>query len=124
MAMKPECIVLDEPTAMLDPTGREDVLRTIHELNKKEGITIVLITHYMEEAVDADRVIVMDHGRVAMDGTPVEIFSRVDELEKLSLTVPVMTKLASELKKRGLRIPDGILREEELRDAILKIKNA
>lgn len=122
MAMKPECIVLDEPTAMLDPTGREDVLKTVHELNRQDGITIVLITHYMEEAVDADRVIVMDHGRVAMDGTPVEIFGRVEELKKLSLSVPVMTELAFELKKAGLSIPEGVLREEELAEAILKNK--
>lgn len=122
MAMKPECIILDEPTAMLDPEGREDVLRTIHELNREEGITIVLITHYMEEAVDADRVIVMDHGEKVMDGTPKEIFSRVQELKKLSLTVPEMAELSYELRKSGVPLPEGILTREELVKELIKIK--
>ena len=113
MAMKPECIILDEPTAMLDPNGRKDVLRTAHELNKKEGITIIHITHYMEEAVEADRIVVMDKGRVVMDGTPREIFSRVDELKGLKLCVPQITELSYELKKAGVNLPDGILTREE-----------
>lgn len=124
MAMKPECIILDEPTAMLDPEGREDVLRTIHELNQKEGITIVLITHYMEEATDADRIVVMDHGRIVMDGTPREIFSRVRELKALSLCVPEMAELSYELKMAGVPLSDGILTREELCEELTKIKNA
>ena len=114
VAMKPECIVLDEPTAMLDPSGRRDVVRTIRELNKNDGITIVHITHYMEEAVDADRVIVMDSGKVVMDDTPRKIFSRVEELKKLALGVPQITELAYELRKDGLPLPLGILTREEL----------
>ena len=121
MAMKPECIVLDEPTAMLDPSGRRDVLRTVHELNKKEGITIVHITHYMEEAVDADRIIVMDDGRVVMDDEPRKIFSRVDELRKLSLSVPQITELAYELRQAGMPIPLGILTREELLQYIIPL---
>ena len=120
MAMKPQCIILDEPTAMLDPNGRKDVIRTVHELNRQEGITVLLITHYMEEAVDADRVIVMDEGRVVMDGTPREIFSRVKELKKYRLDVPQVTILADELRKRGLEIPEGILRKEELVEALCR----
>lgn len=99
MAMKPQCIVLDEPTAMLDPNGRKDVIKTVQELNRAEGITILLITHYMEEVIDADRVIVMDGGKVVMDGTPKEIFSRVDELKSYRLDVPQVTELAYELKR-------------------------
>ena len=99
MAMKPDCIILDEPTAMLDPHGREDVIRTVHELNKQENITVVLITHYMEEVIDADRIIVMDEGKVVMDGTPKQIFSKVDQLKKYRLDVPQVTELAYELKK-------------------------
>ena len=114
VAMKPECIVLDEPTAMLDPSGRRDVIRTVRELNKKEGITIVHITHYMEEAVYADRIVVMDDGKAVMDGTPREIFSRVEELKELSLSVPQATELAHELRKEGLPLPEGILTMEEL----------
>lgn len=114
MAMKPACIVLDEPTAMLDPNGRKDVMRTVHELNRREGITIVHITHYMEEAVEADRIIVMDQGHPVMDGTPREIFSRVEELKALSLCVPQVTELAYELRKAGMPISQGILTREEL----------
>ncbi|HIU88034.1 MAG TPA: energy-coupling factor transporter ATPase [Candidatus Avilachnospira avistercoris] len=114
MAMKPECIVLDEPTAMLDPSGRRDVIATIHELNKKEGITIVHITHYMEEACDADRVIVMDGGHVVMDDVPRKIFSRVEELKELALGVPQITELGYELRNAGVPIPLGILTREEL----------
>lgn len=114
MAMKPRCIVLDEPTAMLDPNGRREVIKTIHELNKQEGITVLLITHYMEEVIDADRVIVMDAGQVVMDGTPKEVFSQVKELKKYSLDVPQVTELADELKEAGMNLPDGILTIDEL----------
>ena len=122
MAMEPKCIVFDEPTAMLDPNGRKDVLKAAHELNKKKGVTILLITHYMEEVVDADYVYVMENGKVIMDGTPREIFSRVDELKAHRLDVPQMTLLADELRKSGLPIPKGILTREELVDAIMKVK--
>lgn len=121
MAMKPECIVLDEPTAMLDPNGRKEVIRTVHELNRAEGITMVLITHYMEEVVDADRVIVMDDGHIVMDGTPKEIFSRVEELKQYRMDVPQVTELAWELQKKGMPLPDGILRKSELLDALVPI---
>lgn len=121
MAMKPECIVLDEPTAMLDPNGRKEVIRTVHELNRVEGITMVLITHYMEEVVDADRVIVMDDGHIVMDGTPKEIFSRVEELKQYRMDVPQVTELAWELKKKGIPLPDGILRKSELLDALVPL---
>ena len=121
MAMKPQCIVLDEPTAMLDPNGRKDVISTVRELNRAEGITVLLITHYMEEVIDADRVIVMDGGKIVMDGTPKEIFSRVDELKSYRLDVPQVTELAYELKKSGVVLPDGILRKEELMAALLPL---
>ena len=121
MAMKPECIVLDEPTAMLDPNGRKEVIRTVHELNRAEGITMVLITHYMEEVVDADRVIVMDDGHIVMDGTPKEIFSRVEELKQYRMEVPQVTELAWELQKKGIPLPDGILRKSELLDALVPL---
>ena len=114
MAMRPQCIILDEPTAMLDPNGRKDVIRTVHELNKKEGITVLLITHYMEEAIDADRVIVMDDGKVIMDGIPKEIFSRVKELKEHGLDVPQATELAFELKEAGMPLTEGILSRQEL----------
>lgn len=113
MAMKPECIVLDEPTAMLDPNGRNEVIATVHELNKKEKVTVLLITHYMEEVIHADKVIVMDGGKVVMQGTPKEVFSRVEELKKYRLDVPQVTELAYELKKEGLPLSDGILSIEE-----------
>ena len=113
MAMKPECIILDEPTAMLDPNGRREVIRTIHELNRTEGITVLLITHYMEEAIEADRIIVMDDGRIVMDGQPREIFSRVKELKSHGLDVPQVTELAWELKEAGIPLADGILSREE-----------
>ena len=122
IAMKPRCIVLDEPTAMLDPNGRKEVLRTVEELRKKEKVTVILITHYMEEVIDADKVFVMDHGHVVMEGTPREIFSQVDTLKKYRLDVPQVTILADELKKRGLEIPAGILRKEELVEAICRLK--
>lgn len=113
MAMKPECIVLDEPTAMLDPNGRKEVIRTVRELNKQEGTTVLLITHYMEEVIQADRVIVMDDGKLVMDGTPKEIFSRVEELKSYRLDVPQVTELAYELRKAGVDLPEGILSQQE-----------
>ena len=117
MAMKPECIILDEPTAMLDPNGRREVIKTVHELNRAEGITVLLITHYMEEAIDADRIIVMDGGRIVMDGKPAEIFSRVKELKAYGLDVPQVTELAYELKEAGMPLSDGILtREQRVRE--------
>lgn len=119
MAMKPQCIILDEPTAMLDPTGRREVISTLHQLNRKEGITVLLITHYMEEVINADRVIVMDDGRLVMDGTPREIFSRVKDLKSYRLDVPQVTELAYELKQEGVDLPDGILTMEELMKYLL-----
>ncbi|WP_314725067.1 energy-coupling factor transporter ATPase [Enterocloster bolteae] len=121
MAMKPECIILDEPTAMLDPNGRKEVIRTIHELNKAEGITVLLITHYMEEAIEADRIIVMDDGRIVMDGQPREIFSRVKELKSHGLDVPQVTELAWELKEAGMPLTDGILSREELVEQLVPL---
>ena len=121
MAMKPQCIILDEPTAMLDPNGRKEVIATLHELNKKEGITVLLITHYMEEAIDADRIIVMDDGRLVMDGTPREIFSRVKELKEYRLDVPQITELAWELKEAGIDLPAGILTMDELMRELLPL---
>ena len=123
VAMEPKCIVFDEPTAMLDPNGRKEVIATAHELNKKKGVTIILITHYMEEVVGADHVYVMEKGKVVMDGTPREIFSRVDELKEHRLDVPQVTLVADELKKAGLDIPDGILTREELVNALVALKN-
>ncbi len=114
IAMQPKCIVLDEPTAMLDPNGRKEVIQTIEELRRKEKVTVILITHYMEEVVGADRVIVMDKGHVVMEGTPRGIFSRVEELKKYRLDVPQVTLLAYELQKKGVKLPDGILSIEEL----------
>ena len=121
MAMEPKCIVLDEPTAMLDPNGRKEVLRAVKELNQKKGITIILITHYMEEVVDADYVYVMDHGEVVMKGTPREIFFFFFLLKEHHLDVPQMTLLADLLRQSGLDIPLGVLTREELVDAIMKI---
>lgn len=120
IAMEPQCIVLDEPTAMLDPNGRKEVLRTVHELRKRKNVTVILITHYMEEVVDADWVYVMDSGHVVMRGTPRQIFSQVDELKKYHLDVPQVTMLAEELRKRGMDIPKGILHREELVQYIMK----
>lgn len=122
IAMRPKCIVLDEPTAMLDPNGRKEVLRTVQELRKQENITVILITHYMEEVIDADKVFVMDHGHVVMEGTPKEVFSQVDTLKSYRLDVPQVTILADELRKRGLDIPAGILRKEELVEAICQLR--
>jgi energy-coupling factor transport system ATP-binding protein len=123
VAMRPKCIVLDEPTAMLDPNGRKEVIRTVRELNQKEHVTVLLITHYMEEVIHADRVIVMDQGRVVMQGTPREVFSQVDELKGYRLDVPQATLVAYELKKRGIDLPDGILSNEELVAALQEYKN-
>ena len=114
MAMKPQCIILDEPTAMLDPNGRKEVIRTVRELNKSQGVTVLLITHYMEEAIWADRIIVMDDGKIVMDGKPREIFSKVRRLKECGLDVPQATELAYELKEAGLPLPEGILSREEL----------
>lgn len=114
MAMRPKCIVLDEPTAMLDPNGRKEVLEAVHQLNREEKVTVVLITHYMEEVIHADHVYVMDEGHVVMEGTPREIFSQVETLKKYRLDVPQVTLLAWELKKSGVDIPEGILTTEEL----------
>ncbi|MEG0189719.1 MAG: ATP-binding cassette domain-containing protein, partial [Lachnospiraceae bacterium] len=121
VAMKPKCIVLDEPTAMLDPNGRKEVLNTIEELRKKDNVTVILITHYMEEVIDADQVIVMDHGQIVMEGTPKEIFSEVETLKRYRLDVPQVTMLAYELQQRGLSVPDGILRIEELVEALCQL---
>lgn len=118
LAMHPKCIVLDEPTAMLDPSGRKEVIRAVRGLNQVEGVTVILITHYMEEIIHADRVFVMDQGRIAMEGTPREIFSQVERLKELRLDVPQVTLLAHELKRRGVALPDGILTAEELADEL------
>ncbi|MCH5338540.1 MAG: energy-coupling factor transporter ATPase [Acetatifactor sp.] len=118
-AMHPKCIVLDEPTAMLDPSGRKEVIRAVRGLNQVEGVTVILITHYMEEIIHADRVFVMDQGKIAMEGTPREIFSQVERLKELRLDVPQVTLLAYELKRRGMALPDGILTAEELADELL-----
>ena len=118
MAMQPECIVLDEPTAMLDPNGRKEVLRAVRKLNEEKGVTVILITHYMEEAVFADRVFVMDNGKLVMQGTPREIFSEVEKLKELRLDVPQVTLLAYELRKNGVDLPEGILTIEELVNAL------
>lgn len=121
LAMHPKCIVLDEPTAMLDPNGRREVIRAARALNDVENVTVILITHYMEEVIHADRVLVMDQGKVVMQGTPREIFSRVEELKALRLDVPQVTLLAWELQKAGLPLPDGILTAEELKKALCGI---
>lgn len=121
VAMEPKCIVMDEPTAMLDPVGRREVLKTVHKLRKQKKVTVILITHYMEEVVDADKIFVMDHGKVVMEGSPKEIFSKVDELKSYRLDVPQVTILVDELRKRGLDIPKGILRKEELVEAVERL---
>ncbi len=117
LAMKPKCIVLDEPTAMLDPNGRKEVIATIHELNRKEGITILLITHYMDEVTGCDKVIVMDNGKVVMQGTPREIFSRPEEVKSHGLDLPQVTELAYKLRESGVDMPEGVLSVEEFADA-------
>ena len=121
LAMHPKCIVLDEPTAMLDPRGRKEVIRAVRGLNQVEGITVILITHYMDEIVHADRVCVMDSGQIAMEGPPREIFSQVEKLKSLRLDVPQVTLLAYELQQRGIALPDGILTTEELADALCRL---
>ena len=122
VAMHPKCIVLDEPTAMLDPVGRKEVIQAAWKLNKEEHVTIILITHYMEEVTSADQVIVMDQGKILMQGTPKEVFSRVEELKEHRLDVPQVTMLAHELRKSGLNIPEGILTSEELIGDLVKLK--
>ena len=121
VAMEPKCIVLDEPTAMLDPVGRKEVLKTVRKLREEKKVTVILITHYMEEVVDADKIYVMDHGKVVMEGAPREIFSEVEKLKEYRLDVPQVTILADELRKRGLDIPKGILRKEELVSELTKL---
>ena len=118
MAMRPKCIILDEPTAMLDPNGRKEVLEAVSDLNRQEGVTVILITHYMEEVVHADKVYVMDNGEVVMQGTPREIFSQVETLKEYRLDVPQVTLLAQELHKAGVDVPEGILTTEELVNAL------
>jgi len=122
MAMRPDCIILDEPTAMLDPVGRKEVMKTVHELNKIEGVTVLLITHYMDEVIDADRVIVMDEGKIVMQGTPRQIFSQVDKLKGYRLDVPQVTELAYELKKQGVPMPEVVLTVEEFTAAYTAAK--
>ena len=121
IAMEPKCIVLDEPTAMLDPNGRKEVIEAVEQLRKEKNVTVILITHYMEEVIDADQVFVMDEGHVVMHGTPKEIFSRVDELKKYRMDVPQVTMLADALIQKGVPLPKGILRREELVDALCKL---
>lgn len=122
LAMHPKCIILDEPTAMLDPEGRKEVIRAARALNDVEKVTIILITHYMEEAIYSDRIFILDKGVIKMEGTPKEIFSRPDELKELRLDVPQVTGLAYELKKVGLKLPDGILTKDELVKELVKLK--
>ena len=122
IAMEPKCIVLDEPTAMLDPNGRKEVIRAVEKLRKEKKVTVILITHYMEEVIDADQVFVMDGGHIVMHGTPREIFSRVEELKSYRMDVPQVTMLAEELRKRGVDIPRGILRREELVEALCRLR--
>lgn len=123
LAMEPECIVLDEPTAMLDPEGRKEVIDTVMELNKEKGITIILITHYMEEAIKADKIFVMDGGTVIMEGTPKEVFSQVEKLKGIGLDVPQVTEVAYRLRKRGIDIPQDILSIEEMVGTICQLKS-
>lgn len=120
VAMKPKCIILDEPTAMLDPLGRKEVINVLHELNKKEKVTIILITHYMEEVIDADRIFVMDKGKIVIEGTPRKIFTQVEKLKELRLDVPQVTELAYELRKCGVELPECILTKEELTRELVK----
>ena len=121
IAMNTKCIVMDEPTAMLDPQGRKEVMDTVMKLNREFGITVILITHYMDEAVKADRVVVMDGGRIALDGTPKEVFRNVERMKKLGLDVPQATELAYRLRKKGFKLPEDILDENECAEAILKV---
>lgn len=123
VAMKPKCIVLDEPTAMLDPLGRKDVLNVLHELNRQENVTVILITHYMEEVIDIDKLYVMDDGKQVMSGTPREIFSQVEKLKELRLDVPHVTELAYELQKEGVPLKNGILTSEEFTEELIRVRN-
>ena len=123
VAMKPKCIVLDEPTAMLDPLGRKDVLNVLHELNRQENVTVILITHYMEEVIDIDKLYVMDDGKLVMSGTPTEIFSQVEKLKELRLDVPHVTELAYELQKEGVPLKNGILTSEEFTEELIRVRN-
>ena len=123
VAMKPKCIVLDEPTAMLDPLGRKDVLNVLHELNRQENVTVILITHYMEEVIDIDKLYVMDDGKLVMSGTPREIFSQVEKLKELRLDVPNVTELAYELQKEGVPLKNGILTSEEFTEELIRVRN-
>jgi energy-coupling factor transport system ATP-binding protein len=120
LALEPRVIVLDEPTAMLDPQGRQEIVRTVKKLNKEKGITIVYITHYMTEALEADRVVVMEKGHIRFSGTPHEVFSRVDELEKVGLEAPLAAKIASELRKSGIKLPKEIITDEELAEVLCR----
>lgn len=122
LAMEPKCIVLDEPTAMLDPNGRKEVIRAVEKLRKRKHVTVILITHYMEEVIDADQVFVMDGGHIVMHGTPREIFSRVDELKSYRMDVPQVTMLAETLRRQGLDLPEGILRREELVETLCRLR--
>ena len=124
LAMHPKCIILDEPTAMLDPNGRKEVIRAARALNQVEGVTVILITHYMEEVIYADRVFVMDEGKVVLQGTPREVFSKVEKLKSLRLDVPQVTLLAYELQKAGVNLPDGILTPEELAEELKKVRQS
>ncbi|MGB3366410.1 MAG: energy-coupling factor transporter ATPase [Acidaminobacteraceae bacterium] len=121
LAMKPECIILDEPTAMLDPSGRKEVMSTIEKLNREDNITIVHITHYMDEAVNADRVIVMEHGKILLEGTPKNVFSKVERLKDMGLDVPQVTLLSHELRKEGVEISDDIITVEEMVDELCRL---
>ena len=121
VAMEPKCIVLDEPTAMLDPNGRKEVIRTVEKLRKEKQVTVILITHYMEEVIDADEVFVMDSGHIVMHGTPREVFSQVEKLKQYRMDVPQVTMLAEELRKSGLTLPRGILKREELVKALCQL---
>ena len=123
VAMKPKCIVLDEPTAMLDTLGRKDVLNVLHELNRQENVTVILITHYMEEVIDIDKLYVMDDGKLVMSGTPREIFSQVEKLKELRLDVPHVTELAYELQKEGVPLKNGILTSEEFTEELIRVRN-
>ena len=120
--MQPECIIFDEPTAMLDPIGRKDVLKNIKEINKEYGITIILITHYMDEAAQADRIVVMDKGKLIMEGTPKQVFSQVELMKKIGLDVPQVTELSYELNKEGIKLDKEIINVDEMVEALCQLK--
>lgn len=122
LAMQPECIIFDEPTAMLDPSGRKEVLNNIKEINKQYGITIILITHYMDEAAEADRIVVMDDGKLILGGTPKEVFSQVELMKKIGLDVPQVTELSYELNKEGIKLDDKIINVDEMVEALCQLK--